>query len=78
MHLFDIQNEISSELSYQKSKKCFMKPTDANEIRQIIMSLQPKKTSGYDNLSSCLLKLALGIPILINKSIVEGVVPDEL
>ena len=59
-----------------------MKPTDTKEIRQIIMSLQPKKSSGYDNLSYYLIKLVgeqIAIPtaIFINKSIVEGVVHDE-
>ena len=28
-----------------------MSPTDENEIQQIIMSLQPKKSFGYDNFS---------------------------
>ena len=60
-----------------------MNPTDANEIKQIIWSLQPKKSSGHDNLSPHLFKLlaeqiSLPIAILINKSLSEGIVPDEI
>ena len=57
--------------------------TEANEIKHIIRSLQPKKSSGYDNLSPHLFKLlaeqiSLPIAILINKSLSEGIVPDEI
>ena len=68
-----------------------MNPTDANKIKQIIRSLQPKKSSSHDNLMSCsphLFKLlaeqiSLPIAILIHKSLTiqiglsDGIVPDE-
>ena len=59
----------------------FMTPTDASEIRQIISSLQPKKSTSHDNLSPLVIKLfgeeiAMPLSILINMS--EGIVPDEL
>ena len=61
----------------------FMTPTDASEIRQIIRSLQPKKSTSHDNLSPLVIKLfgeeiAMPLSILINMSISEGIVPDEL
>ena len=61
----------------------FMSPTDANEIKQIIRSLQLKKRSGHDNLSPHLFKLlaeqiSQPIAILIDKSLSEGIVPDEI
>ena len=60
-----------------------MNPTDEYEIQQILMSLPSKKSSGYDNLSLLDIKIfgeQIGLPlaILINKSIVEGIVPQEL
>ena len=61
----------------------FMTPTDASEIRQIIRSLQPKKSTSHDNLSPLVMKLfgeeiAMPLSILINMSISERIVPDEL
>ena len=61
----------------------FMTPTDASEIRQIIRSLQPKKSTTHDNLSPLVIKLfgeeiAMPLSILINMSMSEGIVPDEL
>ena len=61
----------------------FMTPTDASEIRQIIKSLQPKKSTSHDNLSPLVIKLfgeeiAMPLSILINMSMSEGIVPDEL
>ena len=60
-----------------------MNPTDAIEISQKIRSFQRKKSCGSDNLSQCSLKqigeqVSLPIAILINKSLSEGIVPDEL
>ena len=60
-----------------------MNPTDANEIKQIMQSPQPKKSFGHDNLSPHLFKLLaeqifLPIAILMNKSLSEGTVLDEI
>ena len=59
-----------------------MNPTE-DDIQQILMSLPSKKSSGYDNLSQLHVKIfgeqiVLPLAILINKSIVEGIVPQEL
>ena len=60
-----------------------MTPTDASEIRQIIRSLQPKKSTSHDNKSPLVIKLfgeeiAMPLSILINISMSEGIVPVEL
>ena len=60
-----------------------MTPTDASEIRQIIKSLQPKKSTSHDNLSPLVIKLfreekATPLSIFFNMSMSEGIVPDEL
>ena len=60
-----------------------MTTTDSREIRQIIKSLQPKKSTSYDNLRPLVIKsfgkqIAMPLYILINISISEGVIPDEL
>ena len=67
----------------RNSNSMFMTPTDASEIRQIIRSLQPKKSRSHDNLSPLVIKLfgeeiAMPLSILINMSMSEGIVPDEL
>ena len=65
------------------SNSLFMSPTDASEIRQIIKSLQPKKSTSHDNLSPIVItlfgeQLAMPLYILINMSMYEGIVPHEL
>jgi len=39
------------------SNNLFMSPSDASEIRQILMSLQPKKGTSYNNLSLLVITL---------------------
>ena len=65
------------------SNSMFISPTDASEIREIIKSLQPKKSTSHDNLSALVIKLfgeqiAMPLSILINMSMSEGIVPDDL
>ena len=69
--------------SKRNSNSMFMSPTDANEIRQIIKSLQPKQSTSHENLSPLVIKLfgeqiAMPLSILIHMSMSEGIVPDEL
>ncbi len=52
----------------------FLTPTDPNEILEIINSLKPKKSVGYDNISTNFLKniaqsVIHPISILVNKSL---------
>ena len=65
------------------SNSMFMSPTDASKIREIIKSLQPKKSTSHDNLNALVIKLfgvqiAKRLSILINMSMSEGIIPDEL
>ena len=74
---------LSSKLSKLNSNSLFMNPTDENEIQQILMFFPSKKCSGYYKLSELELKLfgkqiVLPLAILINKSMIEGIVPQEL
>ena len=61
----------------------FMSPTDATEVREIIKSLQPKKSTSHDNLSALVIMLfgeqiAMPLSILINMAMSEETVPDSL
>ena len=58
-----------------------MRPTDEEEIFKIINGMKPKKSAGHDGLSSIYLKLFIyeivrPLTIIINKSLVTGIVPD--
>jgi hypothetical protein len=61
----------------------YLAPTDPNELQQIISKLKSKTSCGFDNISSKLLKdispyLLNPLTILINKSMEEGKMPDDL
>ena len=61
----------------------FLAPTTNLEISEIINKLPPKTSSGYDNISNILLKKLRGsittpLCIIFNKSLVEGVFPEEM
>ena len=61
----------------------FLTPTDAQEVRAVIKTLKPKKNSGYDDISSWLIKQlsdAISEPLatLIIKSMETGCMPDAL
>jgi hypothetical protein len=79
-------NRYSHYLTKSQSrnpKTLFLGPTDPQEIFKIIMSLKPKKSCGHDNISANFLqKIAMNvakpISILVNKSLIDGIVPDIL
>ena len=61
----------------------FLSPTDTNEICKIIKSMKAKTSCGLDNISSKLLKqicseIAQPLMHVINKSMSEGVVPNQM
>ena len=61
----------------------FIEPTDEHEVTTMITNMKTKHSSGIDGISSYMLKcikhaIAKPLAILINKSIDEGVVPNEL
>ena len=67
----------------ERNQSLFLSPTDPEEIHNIINSLKNKKSCGHDNISTSFLKQAktqLKIPIslLVNKSLANGHVPNNL
>ena len=61
----------------------FLKPTNQQEIRSLILSLSNKPSSGHDNISNILLKkltncLLVPLEIIFNKSLLEGKFPDKM
>ena len=67
----------------RNSHSMFLNPTDPSEISKIIKSFKMKKSTGHDGISIILLK-SLGESVckplseLINMSLIQGIVPDEM
>ena len=65
------------------SDSIFLNPADESEVHHVIFSLKNSTSKGYDDLpvntiKNCGNELAKPLCILFNKSIEEGVVPDDL
>jgi hypothetical protein len=61
----------------------FLNPTDDLEVKQIILALKNSYSKGHDNLSvntikNCSDQLAGPLSMIFNKSIEEGIIPDDL
>ena len=61
----------------------FLLPTTQQEIKNLILTLSNKPSSGYDNISNILLKrlatcLLEPLEIIFNKSLYEGVFPEKM
>ena len=74
---------ISNYLKNKVQHNFFLVPTDPHEIQIVINNLNNKCSFGHDGISQKLLKLlnqnlCEPLSILINKSILEGEVPDAL
>ena len=78
-------NEINKYLN--KMENCpmtmYLNPITSIEITNLIKSLPPKTSSGYDNISNKLLKklapvLAEPLSIIFNKSLTEGTFPERM
>jgi len=70
-------------LKQKNNTNMFMAPTDQYEVIRTIDLLKRKNSSGYDNISSSLLKdmkfeIAQPLTIIFNKSLQEGYVPDDM
>ena len=61
----------------------FFIPTDVNEIKKIVEKINSKKSTGYDDISNDLLKhiideIVIPLEHIMNLSIVNGIVPDNM
>ena len=77
----DIHNYI--EQINPNSQSLFLSPTTRYEISELINRLPMKTSSGHDNISNVLLKklkesVITPLSIIFNKSLEEGVFPDEM
>ena len=77
----DIDSYINQINSNPQS--LFFSPTTSNEITELINKLPLKKSSGHDNISNVLLKrlkqsITIPLSIIFNKSLEEGIFPDEM
>ena len=73
----------SQNSPFSQGNSLYLEPSDPVEVSNIINALKPKHSTGYDNLSMHFIKqindeICFPISIIINKSIVEGKVPDSL
>lgn len=73
----------SSSKPTRNSSSIFLNPCSETEVFQVITSLNNKKSVGYDEISTHILKLSAKVvsPILchtINLSLFEGIFPDKL
>ena len=67
----------------QYDTSMFLPPTTIHEILALIKNLPNKRSSGYDNISNLLLKalsvhITVPLEIIFNKSIEEGVFPENM
>ncbi len=93
-HFSSIGSKLANNINYsltsadhylgnRVSQSLFLSPTDPQEIAMEIDNLKPKKSTGIDGLSTKLLKMLKNeitepISILVNKSLNEGIFPDNL
>ena len=61
----------------------FFSPTTVHEIKELILKLPMKTSSGYDNISNVLLKklctsITTPLSIIFNKSLEEGAFPEDM
>ena len=74
---------IEKHSPFSQGNSIYLEPNDSVEVSNIINALKPKHSTGYDNLSMDFIKqihdeICFPISIIINKSSVEGKVPDSL
>ena len=78
-----VSDNLKHFLPLNNPNSIFLNPTDNLEIKQIIMALKNSYSKGHDNLSvntikTCSDQLAGPLSMVFNKSIEEGIVPDDL
>jgi hypothetical protein len=88
-HLSNISNSFSNTLPVNSNtlpvnnNTMFLRPVDSTEIYRIIMTLKNSKASGYDSittkvLKSCAQYICIPLAHVINLSFVEGIFPEKL
>ncbi len=70
-------------MNISRENSLFLTPTDPDEIISTIRSMKCKKSTGFDNISSWLVKelkssISDALSIIINKSLEEGLFPERL
>lgn len=76
-------HKFSEYLKTNVSNSIFFKPTDNVEVKQIIFALKNSNSTGHDDLSvktlkDCSEQLSKPLCIIFNRSIQDGIVPDDL
>jgi len=78
-----VSRNFSDFLPTHNPSSIFLKPTNELEIRQIILALKNSSSKGHDNLCTSIIKnccdeLAQPLAHIFNKSMSDGIVPDDL
>ncbi|KAL0861132.1 hypothetical protein ABMA27_009630 [Loxostege sticticalis] len=78
-----VNDNEPAHIQFNNPKTIFLKPVDAKEVHALIMSLNPSRTSGYDEISTNVLKacakwICQPLSHIINLSFFEGVFPEQL
>ena len=77
----DISAQYAEEMRKLRCTTFQSKPTTTSEIENIIKTLKPKNSYGYDEISTKLLKISapfISLPLnyICNKVITKGIFPD--
>jgi hypothetical protein len=80
------KGNIKDPMNYMKNKvqrNCFLFPTHRVEIEKFIKTLKVKDSKGYDDISNRILKkiyvsIMDALEIIFNKSLQEGIFPDNM
>ena len=75
---------ITDPIKIPTSKKSlFLTPTDQNEVSDVIKVMKAKRSTGFDNISSWLIKklntsICNSLAVVISKSLEQGCFPEKL
>lgn len=77
------QGSFDHDIAYRNMHSIYISPVDNSEVRSLLMKLKNKRSSGFDQLPSLVLKKCVDefvdpLAILINQSFAEGTFPDLL
>ncbi len=77
------RQNVSKYMPNPVSNSIFMKPTDTDELSQLIKSLNPHKAAGHDEMCAQLIQetscdIVTPLVYIYNNSLDQGIVPDRL